>query len=193
MHDVTRIDEAESHPTADRRRDAAIIELEPSVVDLSLIDLDSAFILTHERLLGVELLLGDRILLIENVIAFEIDLGVLKLCLIFRHLAFGLRQLHLKRAWIDFREKRSRRDDIAFAKQDSHELAIDPAFHGNHVERRHRPQSGQIDVHFAGLGLCGHHRNGTRGGILTLPCGRRIRFAGLHKKDIDSDSQKSHA
>src|SRR5207249_8466574 len=96
----TRIDEAESHPTADRRRDAAIIELEPSVVDLSLIDLDSAFILTHERLLGVELLLGDRILLIENVIAFEVDLGGLKLCLIFRYCAFGLRQLHLNRPLI---------------------------------------------------------------------------------------------
>ena len=97
----------------------------------------------------------------ENLITLEINLGNFQQRLIFRHLAFGLLQLHLERARIDFRQKISSADHLAFAKQDLHDLAIDTAFHSNCVERGHRAQSGQIDVHFAGLGFRGYDWNVT--------------------------------
>jgi hypothetical protein len=69
-----------------------------------LIGLDRRLVLAHERLLRVDLLLGDRVLREQRLVALEVDLRVGEQRLVLRHLALRLAELHLERARVDVGE-----------------------------------------------------------------------------------------
>jgi len=102
--------------SADRRGEVAVGELQLGAVDLPLVDLDGAFILAHQRLLGVQLLLGNRVLRDQHPVALHVELGVLQQRLVPRHLALGLGQLDFERPGVDFREHISCLDDLPFSE-----------------------------------------------------------------------------
>ena len=91
-----------------------------------LVRLERAFVLAHQRRLGVELLARDGILLEQHAVALEVGLRVFQQRLVARHLAFGLRQLHLVGTRVDFGEQFALFDHLAFAEQ-----------HLRSVRRRH--------------------------------------------------------
>ena len=70
---------------------------------MALVGFDCALKLSNQRFLGVELLLGNGIFLEKGAVPFQIDLRIGQQCLVANELPFGLRELHLKRAGIDFR------------------------------------------------------------------------------------------
>ena len=80
-----------------------------------------------------KLLLGDRVLLEQDLIARQVGPCVFEQCEIAGELAFGLHQLHLERARIDLGQQLSGFDDLALAEQDAHELAVHSAAHRDHV------------------------------------------------------------
>src|SRR5438270_533661 len=82
-----------------------------------------AFVLAHERSLGIDLLLGDRILLEERVVALEVEPRVLEERAVARELSLGLLELHLERSRIDLGEERAFLHQLAFLEQHAHELA----------------------------------------------------------------------
>src|SRR5207253_10669135 len=97
----------EAEAAADRRADARIGELQPRVLHLARVHADRAFVLAHERSLGIDLLLGDRILLEERVVALEVEPRVLEERAVARELSLGLLELHLERSRIDLGEERA--------------------------------------------------------------------------------------
>ena len=162
------IDLAQSDAARERRGDARIGELQPRAVDLALIGFDRAFVLAHERRLRIELLLRDRVLLEERAIALEIDDRVLQQRLVFRELAFGLRELDLERPRIDLGEQLARFDELAFAENHAHELPVDAASHGDGRERRHRAEAGQIHADVRSSRGCGDDRHWLAGARSTF-------------------------
>ena len=79
----------------------------------------------HQRFLRVDLLLRDGILREQRAVALEVDLRVLEQRLILGHLAARLRQLDLEGTRVDLGEQVAGLDELAFAKGDAHELAVD--------------------------------------------------------------------
>ena len=159
LDDVAGVDLAQANAPADRRRDARIAELQLRIVDHALVGLDHAFVLAHQRLLGVELLLGDRVLLEQCAIAFEVDLRVGQLRLVARHLALGLGQLHLEGARIDLGQQFAGLDHLALFEQDAHQLSIDPAAHRHGSEWHGRAQAIEEHADVAGARCrCNHRR-----------------------------------
>src|SRR5581483_7830738 len=104
LDDVAWVDLSQAKATADRSGDAGVGELQPRVIDLARVYTHRAFVLAYERGLGVDLLLGDRVLLEERVVPLEIELCILEQRSVARELSLRLLQLHLEGARIDFRE-----------------------------------------------------------------------------------------
>jgi hypothetical protein len=100
-HDVADVDEARADPAVDRRADAAVAELHLRQIDLRLIGVDGALKLLGQRRLGVELLMGDRILGDQAAVALEIELRVLQHRLILDLHRLRLRQRRRVGARID--------------------------------------------------------------------------------------------
>src|SRR5882672_983586 len=149
--DVARIDEAQAQAAPDRRSDGGVDELQLRIVDLALVEFHRALVLAHQRLLGVDLLLGDRILRVQAAVALDVDARVREQRLVARHLALGLGELRLISPRIDGGEHVPRLHDLAFGEGDPDELAVDPASHRHRPERRYAAQSIQVDVDVAGL------------------------------------------
>ena len=135
MDDISRIDLPQSDPAADRRDDARIGELQPGIVDRALVGLDGPLKLANQRRLRVDLLLGDRILREQRLVALEIDLRVFQLRLVARHLSVRLRQHHFERPRIDLREQVARLDILALAEGDAHQLSVDASADDDFVAR----------------------------------------------------------
>ena len=76
----------------------------------------------------------------------QVELRVLELRLIARHLPLGLGELHLERTGIDLREQVALLDELAFAERDPDELAVDAAPDGDGVHRGHRTEARQVNV-----------------------------------------------
>jgi hypothetical protein len=157
MHHVADIDQAESNTPADRCGDATISQLQLGIIDLPLIRSHHAFVLTYQRLLRVELLLGNGVLRKQHLIAFQIDFGVDQQSLIAGHLSFGLSKLDLKRPRIDFGQQLTGRDSLAFLKQHIDQLTVDSTLHGYRVVRHDRAKTIQVDIHVPGLCCCGYY------------------------------------
>jgi hypothetical protein len=65
-----------------------------------------------QRLLGVELLAGDRVLGGQPLVALEVDAGVVEQGLVARELALELRELGLERAGIDLGQEITLVDEL---------------------------------------------------------------------------------
>ena len=120
----------------------AVGELQPGVVYCRLIHSHSALVLRHQGLLRGDLLLGDRILLEERVVALQIELGVAQQRAIALELTLSLGELHFERAWIDFGQAVASAHHLALLEIHLDELTVDAALDRDCVERRHRTQAG---------------------------------------------------
>ena len=85
-----------------------------------MIHLYGPFVLMDQCLLGIQLLLGDGILLEEQLIALEVYLSIFEQGLIASHLSLCLSQLHLERTRVDFGQQSPAGDKIAFFEGDLH-------------------------------------------------------------------------
>ena len=159
VHDVAGIDLPQAEAAADRRGDARIGELQPRVLHLTRVHADRAFVLAHERSLGVDLLLGDRILLEERVVALEVEPRVLEERPVARELSLGLLELHLEGARIDLGKELALLHKMAFLEEHAHELAIDAGLHRHCAQRCHGAEPIDDDVDVA---LCRRHGNDRR-------------------------------
>ena len=178
MHDVAGVHLPQADAPGDRCGDAAIDEVELGALDRRLIALDRGLDLLHRRHLGVELLLGDRILLAEDLVALEVDLGVFQGRLVASLLSLRLHQLHLEGARIELGEQIALVHQLPFAKVDAQQLPVDAALDRRGVERGDVAQAGQIDRDVADL--CrrhdDRHRRRRRLGSLGVLAIRRLRL-----------------
>ncbi|KSK87698.1 hypothetical protein APA35_28855 [Pseudomonas aeruginosa] len=78
---------------------------EAGVVDLALVGTDGALQLADLGFLGIQGLLGDRVLGIQPLVALQVDLGVLQLRLVLHQRALGLGQRRLVGARVDHRQQ----------------------------------------------------------------------------------------
>ena len=129
------------------------------VIDLALVGLDRTIELADGCGLGVELLLGDDAFLEKQFVTLQVHFGVVALGLILGELTLGLFELNLKGARIDFREQIALFHILPFFESDIDELAVDPAAHGDRVERSDRSKSVQIDGKIAFGGGRDNDRN----------------------------------
>ena len=126
-HDVARVHLPQAHAPADRRHDPGVRELQLGVGDPALVGLHRGFVLPHQRLLGVDLLAGDRVLREQRAVALEVQARVLEQRLVARELPGGQRELDLERPRIDLGEEVARLDHLALLEGDAHDLAVDAA------------------------------------------------------------------
>lgn len=96
--------------------------------------------------MGVQLLLGDEPLLVQLSVSLQVELCVLELGPVARHLALRLSQLRFKRARIDLGQEVAVAHRLAFLKQYLHQLAVDPALHRHGIERYDRSEPVEIDA-----------------------------------------------
>jgi len=122
VDDISGIDETETYPAGDRRRDPGIDDLELGVIDVGRILLDIAFVLADQINLRIQLLFGNCILSHEVPVAFQIEPGVVEERLIAGERALRQLELHLVRANIDLRKHLIFLDQIAFLEVHLHEL-----------------------------------------------------------------------
>jgi hypothetical protein len=146
---VAGVDLAQTKAARDGRRDFRERQLQLGVVDLSLVARNRRFVLPYQRRLRVDLLLGNRVLCEQRLIAFEVDTRVGEQRLILCHLSVHLLELHFERARIDFREQLTRFDDLPLVEEHAIQLAIDARAHGDGAARRYGAQSIQVDVEIA--------------------------------------------
>ena len=85
----------------------------------------------------------------QVAIAHEVELRVLELRRVARQLPFGLRQLHLERPRIDFRQQVALVHELPFLKRHLDQLPVDAAPHRHRVEGGHRAEPGQVHRHVA--------------------------------------------
>ncbi len=156
-----------------RRGDACVGELQLGVVDLTLVELDRAFVLADQGLLRVHLLLCDRVLCVQRPVALDVDACIREQRLVARHLAFELRELRLVGARVDLGKEISLLHHLPFPEQYPHQLAVHPAAHGHRLERRHRAQAVQVDVDVAGPCRRGDDRSRAIG-VEAAPAGRAL-------------------
>ena len=132
VDEIAFVDETEAGAARDRRADGRIVELRPRSVDRRGVGGDRGGELQHQRVLGIELLLGGEVLLGEGRIAGEIELGVGDSGLVLRLLGDRLIERGLKRSGVDLGQKVALLDHLAFIEGDLHDLPVDsrPDKHG---------------------------------------------------------------
>jgi len=189
-NDVARVHQAQPDSTADRRGDAAVGQLELGHVDLSLVELDDAFVLVRQRLLGIELLLRDRILGPQPAVPLHIEPGVLEERLVAHHLSLGLGQLHLEGPRVDLGQQLAALDELALPEQDLHQLAVDAALDGDGVERRDGAEAVEVDGDVPLSRRHRHHRHAARGGRRG-PSRARLGLAQLHHEHVRGNGQET--
>jgi hypothetical protein len=84
VHDVARVDQADSRAPVDGRGDPGVFELGARVVDLRLIDLQLRLQLVDRGALGVDGLLAGEILGLQQRVALEVALRVRELSRVLR-------------------------------------------------------------------------------------------------------------
>src|SRR4029450_3431395 len=144
--------------------------------DLTLVGLDRALILAHERLLRVDLLLRDRILRQQRTIALEIDLGIREKRLVLGHLPLCVRQLYLERPRIDLGQQIALLHGVALAESQANKLTIDTASHDDHVARRDGTEAVEVDIDAAFFRRRGDDRQ--RAPCLVGPAASALRRRG---------------
>jgi hypothetical protein len=137
-----------------------------------------------QRLLRVELLPGNRILLDQHAVAREIELRVLQQGLVARQLSLGLLELHLERARIDLGQEIAGADKLPFLESQTHQLPVDAALDRDGVDRSDRAETGEIETDVARPDRRGRHRSpaslslGLRVDARSVAAGRRQQREG---------------
>ena len=161
-NEVAGVDQPEADPAADRRFDAAVVELKLDVVDQRSVDLHRRLGLPNEGPLAVDLLLGHLPQIGERLGALEIEFHGAEGRGVAGQLCLGLPQLHLVEPLIDLGQQVSGRDHLPFGKRDLHQFPVDPTANRDGIERRHRSQTVQMELHVPLPGLDGRHRHDPR-------------------------------
>ena len=188
---------AQARPAADRRNDMGVADIELGGLDQRLIGGDRRLVLGDQRHLVGDLLLGDRILFGELLIAGEVALRLGEQGLVLGQLALRLRQRRLIGTRIDLGDEIALLDGLPLGKADVLQRSRDLCADGHGLERRDRPERIDGERHFAnndrrdanGLwrlrGTAGGFlRLGRRGGALVLVPGIRGR-SGQSRDDDD--------
>src|SRR6185437_7923809 len=124
----------------------------------------------------VELLLGDRILLEQRLVAREIDLRIGELGLVAREHALLLGERGLVGTRVYLGEQVALLHHLSLVEVDARELAADLGTHGHHAARRDRAQPVERDIDVAtdrSRGAYRHRRYGHAAGTLSASRTRR--------------------
>ena len=81
-------------------------------------------VLRHQEALVVDLLLRDRVLFAQRLVALQVGLRLLQQALVARQRPLRLLQRHLVRPWIDLRQEVAHFDELAFLEADLGQLAV---------------------------------------------------------------------
>ncbi len=147
VHDIARIDQANSRAAVDRRGDARVVELGARVVDDGLIDLQLGGELIDQRALRIDGLLAGQVLWLQQRIAIEVAPGVRQQRLILRLGGHRLIVRRLVRTRIDLREQIALAHSLTFGERYFLQLAIDARGHRHRVEGLHGAESLKINRH----------------------------------------------
>ena len=128
-------------------------------VDLALVGLHRSLVLGDQRLLRGELLLGDRVLCEERLIALEIYVRVCEQRRVADQGPLGLLERYLVGPRVDLDERVAVLDLLALLEGDVLDLSADLALHRHRGERRHGAQANERNGHVARAGGGGHHRH----------------------------------
>ena len=90
LQDISRIDQPQSHAPLYGRGDMRVDQIDLGIREHALVVFHRAFVLQHDLLLIVNLLLGDGVTIEGLPVPFQIDLGFRQDCLIVRQLSFDL-------------------------------------------------------------------------------------------------------
>lgn len=126
---------AEADATGKRRVNFGEIELKLGGIDGTLIGGDGGFELFDERNLGIDLLLGDRVLGEERLVADEVFFRVFEQGAVAILLSDGGLDGDEKRFGINFREELIFFDHLSFLEMDGFKHARDLAADGDELER----------------------------------------------------------
>ncbi len=151
------VNQPQTCPAGDRGRNAAIGQLQRSVLNLCLIGFDDAFVLLHRRGLSVQLLLGDGVF--RFLIAFQVELRISQQRLILGKLPLCLRKRSFKRSRIDFDQQIAFVDVLPFGVGNFHELPVNACAHSHGVESRYEPKAVDVEIQVADPNGNGDDRN----------------------------------
>ena len=124
-------------------------DVELGRLDHRLVGGDRRLVLGDQRDLVGDLLLGDRILLGELLIAGKVALGLAEQRCVLGQLPLRLRQRRLIGARIDLGEEVALLDDLALGEPDFLQVAGDLGADGHGLERRHRAEGVDGQRHVA--------------------------------------------
>jgi hypothetical protein len=130
----------------------AIGEVELVVGDRSLIDLDGALVLLDQELLVGDLLLGDRVLRLQPLIAGEVASRLIEEPGVVGELALGLFERRLVGARVDLGQELTLLHHLAFLEPDAHQLAVDLGHHRHGIEGCHGAERIEDHRHLAAGG-----------------------------------------
>ena len=115
---VALVDLAQADAAGDRRDDVGVAEIELAVLTWRLVGDHRAFVLPHERPLGVELLLGDRVLRQNLLVALQVEPGIRQQRLVALQIALGLLERGLVGTRVDLGQEIARLHQLAFLEGD---------------------------------------------------------------------------
>src|SRR6185312_7895513 len=149
MNDVAGVHKTKTHPARDRRGDIRINDLQLRVIHSRRSLLNRPLKLFNRGRLRIYLLLRNRVLLDQALIALKVSAGVVQIRSVTRQRPFRLMKLDFEGPWIDYRDDISLSDEFAFLIVHLHQLAVDAGFDRHRVIRRHRPKTVVVDGHAA--------------------------------------------
>src|SRR5205823_8923816 len=145
VDNVSRIDLAQADSSRERRGDARVRELQLRAFDWTLVRFDRSFILFDRGSLGIELLLGNGVLAVQDPVTFQINACICEKRLVALHLTFGLRELNLKGTRIYFRNQISGRNHLSFANGDPQEFSINAASERHCIQSSNGAQAIEVN------------------------------------------------
>jgi hypothetical protein len=150
-----------------------------AVIHQSLIVLDGAFVLLHQRAVRRKLLLRNRTRFHQVLITSQIDARIGQQRLVAKQLSFRLGHRRLVWTRVDFDERIALFHQVAFLEMDAHQLPIDAALKGHCVDRSDGPQPGHVDPDIPGRDLGGNHGRRRCPARLSSLGGRSLLRTGL--------------
>ena len=149
VHHVAQIRQTQTQSPGNRRGHTGVAQLQLGGIDLRLVGRHRAFILAHQRGLGVDLLVGDRVLRLQILVALQVELGVLEQRLIALQRPLHLIQRRLKTARIDLGQQLPCLDLVAFLEMQLDQLARHLGAHHGSGAGIHRADSAHQHAHVA--------------------------------------------
>ncbi len=140
MHVIAGVDLNGAGEAGRRRVDVAIGQIERGGLDVRLVHVHRALVLLDDESLVGRLLLSDRILGFQFLVAGEIGFGFGENRLVMGELRFRLIQRRLIRPRIDEEQRIARRHLLTPGEIGLHHLAADAGLNGYGLDRRHGPE-----------------------------------------------------